>query len=162
MRITTTILFLIPFLVGMSGCASSQKQKLLNERVGALNNEVARLDAELQSTNVALKSQEDKNKVLEATLQETHRRAQASQGEGVSQASGAGLYRTPSGFELAARDIQIALKNAGYYHDEIDEKIGPNARAALRAFQQDNGLKADGVCGRETWSKLQPYLSAGK
>jgi putative peptidoglycan binding protein len=37
-------------------------------------------------------------------------------------------------------NVQIALRDAGYYNGAIDGLIGPQTRAALRAFQRDNGL----------------------
>lgn len=70
------------------------------------------------------------------------------------------VYRTPSGFELPAADIQSALKSAGYYDGEVDGKIGPKTRDAIRAFQRDHNLKADGVCGKKTWEQLKSYLSS--
>ena len=30
-------------------------------------------------------------------------------------------------------------------------------REAIRQFQQINGLKVDGIVGKQTWEKLQPY-----
>jgi len=53
--------------------------------------------------------------------------------------------------------IQRALKNAGYYQGEIDGKVGGRTRQALRDFQRDHGLDADGVCGRQTWARLQSF-----
>ena len=72
------------------------------------------------------------------------------------------MYRTPSGFEIPAVDIQRALKGAGYYAGDVNGKIGPDSREAIRNFQRDNGLSADGVCGRQTWSKLKTYLDVIK
>ncbi len=37
-------------------------------------------------------------------------------------------------------NVQIALRDAGYYNGAIDGLIGPQTRAALGAFQRDNGL----------------------
>jgi peptidoglycan hydrolase-like protein with peptidoglycan-binding domain len=55
--------------------------------------------------------------------------------------------------------IQTALKNAGYYKGTIDGKIGPKSIKAIEAFQNDNGLKADGKVGRKTWEILQVHLN---
>ncbi|MBI4711007.1 MAG: peptidoglycan-binding protein [Candidatus Omnitrophica bacterium] len=73
-----------------------------------------------------------------------------------------GMYRTPSGFEIPSVNIQRALKKAGYYNGAIDGKVGPGTRDAIASFQKDNGLTADGVCGRGTWAKLKSYLEAIK
>lgn len=56
------------------------------------------------------------------------------------------------------KDIQQALKNAGFYQGPIDGKIGSQTREAVKEFQRINGLKADGVVGGQTWEKLAPYL----
>ena len=55
-------------------------------------------------------------------------------------------------------DIQLALKNAGFYRGNIDAKLGPKTHAALKEFQRVHGLKADGVVGRQTWDKLSQYV----
>ncbi len=57
------------------------------------------------------------------------------------------------------KEIQQALKNAGFYQGPIDGKIGPQTHEAIKQFQQANGLKVDGIVGRHTWVKLAPYLS---
>ena len=63
-----------------------------------------------------------------------------------------------SGVKPSKKQIQQALKNAGFYEGPIDGKIGQKSREAIRQFQQVNGLKADGVAGALTWAKLSPYL----
>lgn len=55
--------------------------------------------------------------------------------------------------------IQIALKNAGYYDGEIDGKIGRKSQQAILDFQKDNGLVVDGKVGPKTWAKLNRYLN---
>ncbi|HEY1582742.1 MAG TPA: peptidoglycan-binding protein [Chthoniobacterales bacterium] len=37
-------------------------------------------------------------------------------------------------------NVQVALRDAGYYPGAIDGLVGPQTRAALAAFQQDHGL----------------------
>lgn len=55
------------------------------------------------------------------------------------------------------RQIQQALKNAGFYQGAVDGKMGPVTREAIREFQRIHGLKDDGIVGRQTWGKLSAY-----
>ncbi|MFA5362904.1 MAG: peptidoglycan-binding domain-containing protein [Candidatus Omnitrophota bacterium] len=67
----------------------------------------------------------------------------------------------PSGpFKPSEREIQTALKNAGYYTGSIDGKIGPKSSQAIENFQKGNGLKADGKVGPKTWGALSKYLNS--
>ena len=59
------------------------------------------------------------------------------------------------------KDIQRALKNAGFYAGEIDGKIGPMSRVAIQDFQKFNDLTVDGKVGPKTWAELEKHL-AGK
>jgi len=65
---------------------------------------------------------------------------------------------TPS-LKPSKKEIQQALKNAGFYQGSIDGKIGPQTYEAIKTFQQVHGLKADGIVGKQTWEKLAPYLT---
>lgn len=60
-----------------------------------------------------------------------------------------------------SKKIQQALKNAGLYSGNVDGKIGPKTREAIKTFQSQNGLKADGVAGTQTWAKLASYYASG-
>jgi peptidoglycan hydrolase-like protein with peptidoglycan-binding domain len=54
----------------------------------------------------------------------------------------------------AVREVQEALVETGYDVGGIDAIFGPGTDAALRQFQADNGLQADGVVGDETAAAL--------
>ena len=56
------------------------------------------------------------------------------------------------------KDIQKALKAAGFYAGAIDGKIGPRTKKAIIDFQRANGLKPDGKCGPKTLAVLDKYL----
>ena len=43
------------------------------------------------------------------------------------------------------REIQVHLKSLGYYSGEIDGNIGSGSQLAIKAFQSQTGLTADGV-----------------
>ena len=57
------------------------------------------------------------------------------------------------------KDIQTALKNAGFYDGAIDGKFGPKTIEAIKKFQQENNLKVDGKVGHKTWTVLKKYLT---
>lgn len=50
--------------------------------------------------------------------------------------------------------IQQKLKNWGYYSGEVDGVFGSRTEAAVRLFQQKNGLSVDGKVGPQTLSAL--------
>lgn len=56
------------------------------------------------------------------------------------------------------KDIQNALKNAGFDPGTIDGKLGPRTQQAVKEFQRTKGLKVDGKVGPQTWGELNKYL----
>ncbi|MDP1853958.1 MAG: peptidoglycan-binding domain-containing protein [Candidatus Omnitrophota bacterium] len=57
------------------------------------------------------------------------------------------------------KEIQSALKNAGYYTGTVDGNIGPKTKKAIEDFQAANGLSADGKVGPKTWALLSKHLN---
>lgn len=55
----------------------------------------------------------------------------------------------PGGSAAAVRALQLLLGNL-----EVDGRFGRRTRAALLAYQAASGLKADGICGKESWRAL--------
>ncbi|MDD5059646.1 MAG: peptidoglycan-binding domain-containing protein, partial [Candidatus Omnitrophica bacterium] len=103
----------------------------LKNRVVALEAQLSEKDAEINSLKDAL-----------AQTESTERTELASE-----------VKERPSN-----KQIQAALKNAGYYQGNIDGKIGKNTRQAIKDFQKANDLTADGKVGKKTWSVLKEYL----
>jgi hypothetical protein len=62
--------------------------------------------------------------------------------------------------ELVA-DLQRALTQAGYDPGSPDGTFGLNTEAAVVAFQQANGLSADGIVGPETAEALSAAIAGG-
>jgi len=65
----------------------------------------------------------------------------------------------PAPIELSAKQIQKALKSAGFYQGAVDGKIGPMTKDAIIKFQKAHNLKADGIVGKRTSTELNKYLS---
>lgn len=52
------------------------------------------------------------------------------------------------------RTIQTKLKRWGYYTGSVDGIYGSETAEAVRYFQRQNGLTADGICGSRTLAAL--------
>jgi len=58
--------------------------------------------------------------------------------------------------------IQTALAKLGYYKNNISGHFGSKTEEAVKAFQRDNGITADGIVGKNTMAKLnEKYGSSG-
>lgn len=145
-----SFLSLLVALIGLTGCASKKKTAkqidALQSQIGTITDELVRLDQSVQETRASIQAQEN-------------RRVEFVAAGSAPAATAGNIYRTPSGFELPSPNIQQALKNAGYYDGSVDGKIGSATKEAVKSFQRDHGLRADGVVGRQTWGKLKVYLS---
>lgn len=62
----------------------------------------------------------------------------------------------------SVKEIQQALASAGYEPGPLDGKMGRKTKDAVRKFQKDSGLKADGVVGSETWGRLAQFAQASR
>ncbi len=72
-----------------------------------------------------------------------------------STSSSSGTYvKLQSGDKgTAVRELQQALRNLGY-SVTVDGSYGPNTVAAVKSFQQSNGLDDDGIAGAKTQTAL--------
>jgi peptidoglycan hydrolase-like protein with peptidoglycan-binding domain len=81
--------------------------------------------------------------------------------EGFTLPEGTKLRRGEEADTAVVTALQQALSSAGYDPGSADGTYGQKTEAAVVAFQQDNGLSADGVVGPETASALNNALSEG-
>ncbi len=156
------IIMILGVVVLATGCATKGTKKdirALQAQVGTITDELVRLDEGLQETRAAIQEEQNRISQLEKDLGVSRNRLKSLREE---ESVIKGIYRTPSGFELPSIQLQQALKSAGYYRGTLDGKIGSQTRSAIQAFQRDNGLKVDGVVGRQTWDKLRVYLQGVK
>ena len=71
----------------------------------------------------------------------------------LAQSASADLYKKGSSGEIVSQ-IQTRLKNWGYYDGTVDGVYGSRTEAAVRFFQQKNGLSPDGQAGDQTLAAL--------
>ena len=120
-----------------AGCATTSQPA----RRSSSPEELTRLQDKVASLEVQVKQQQDENIQLKQQL------AQASAEKKV--------IRMPNG-----KEIQAALKKAGYYKGDIDGQIGSKTKEAIQKFQSANGITPDGVVGSRTWQVLSKYLDS--
>jgi len=130
-----TILVLGIFALTLGGCATAQKQK--DTEIQGLKERVSMLESELQS-------REDQINDLKLAL------AQTGQDQGIE--------KLEAKSRPTMKQIQTALKNAGFDPGPIDGKKGKKTREAIKAFQKQNNLTVDGKVGKDTWELLRKYL----
>lgn len=58
------------------------------------------------------------------------------------------------------REMQTALTALGYDTRGVDGMVGPNTRAAIRAFQADHDMAPDGYAGRQVYEAVMAARSA--
>lgn len=60
------------------------------------------------------------------------------------------------------REMQQRLKDLKYYTGSVDGDFGAGTEAAVREFQQNNGLTVDGKAGKKTLEALYSYYAVPK
>lgn len=128
----------------LSGCATCSKQT--SAEAQGLRNEISVLEAQIQSKDEEIAGLRDS---LAATQ---------AQGMPAAQNFAKKCVAPKSKSRLNVKQIQAALKNAGYNPGPVDGRIGAQTREAIKAFQKDNGLKPDGIVGKRTRQLLAEYL----
>jgi len=130
MRKNLSFLLSLILILIFYGCATTGE-------VSAPNPETGRLKDRIQVLEEELRQKQDENLILKEKI--------------------AGLEKIPLRMPTG-KNIQAALKNAGFYKGEIDGQIGSQTKEAIRKFQEVNGLNPDGTVGSRTWAILGKYL----
>lgn len=143
----------------LSGCATGSTR----EEISRLQSQVGLLEERVEQLERSTVGDVSANRSSSESPTETASGTAAAvvvpqQSPAARRAASASAAAKPS-----TREIQQALKNAGFYPGEIDGKMGPLTREAIREFQRVHGLTEDGVVGKQTWAKLHAYvdLAAG-
>ena len=140
----------IVLVMGMlSGCAATRSRSdmaRVQSQVGLLDERVTQLErASGMGMSAAPSSEPMFDGAAAGGGTSRTRRDTASAGPG------------PTSIKPSTREIQQALKNAGFFQGSVDGKMGPVTREAIKEFQRVHGLTDDGVAGRKTWAKLKAY-----
>jgi peptidoglycan hydrolase-like protein with peptidoglycan-binding domain len=141
----TLLLLVGVFVFSLSGCATCRKKN--NMETQGLKNQISVLESQVQAKDEEINS-------LKESLSRAQEEKIVSPGKGFGNK---GVVSRSNG-RPNVKQIQIALKNAGYNPGAIDGKKGKQTREAIKSFQKDNKLNADGKVGKETWDLLKKYL----
>jgi peptidoglycan hydrolase-like protein with peptidoglycan-binding domain len=139
-KILAMIVLSFPAIALLSGCVSTGSKDIgsLHERVSALEERQDAIESRARSVSTEMT-------YVSAVERPAPVRAAAS--------------ARSSSASMTKKELQTALKNAGYYDGAIDGKIGPRSRKAITDFQAANKLKVDGVVGPQTRAALSKYLN---
>ena len=144
-------LWMFAGLIFLAGCATTTRGSQttqLQMRVSELERQLEDKNDEIKDLNYQIKDlsyEADKSKSRKIMVESTSSEANEDIGQ---------IIRVG----VAPDQVQLALKNAGYYQGTVDGKVGAKTKKAISAFQKDNNLKADGVVGRQTWAALKTHL----
>ena len=151
---TAMLMAAVSVVSGCAGVRTRQDLARLQSQVGLLDERVSQLErAGLGSASAP-------------SLSETAADVGSTTGfSGSSQKSASVTVKTGAAASTkpTTREIQQALKNAGFYQGAVDGKMGAQTREAIKEFQRVHGLVDDGAVGKQTWGKLRSYaeLSSG-
>lgn len=151
------LMYLVLFIVAvnLSGCAtftSGRRVNQLEQRVQQLENELDAKEQEIDNLKFDLGgstlSDEDDEIIFDETILNEIKAKQPPKKP----------VKQTKYIKKTNRNIQRALKSAGYYKGRIDGKIGKYTKRAIRNFQRAKRLRVDGIVGKRTWAALKKYL----
>ncbi|HPS19796.1 MAG TPA: peptidoglycan-binding domain-containing protein [Candidatus Omnitrophota bacterium] len=134
--------------VGLVGCATTSTRKG-NVTLQQLDGRVTELEKKIDQKD---------QQIREVKGNEDISSEEMSRVKDVNVSSDSYDEASSGSAKISPKNIQKALKKAGYYSGSVDGKIGRMTKKAVKDFQEANGLTADGVVGKKTWSKLKRYL----
>lgn len=148
------VLMLVAAASVLSGCAggrSRQELTRLQSQVGLLDERVTQLE------RAGLGGGFSGGSVSEPAMEEAGTTVGGMTPAKTSSSLSKKASTAASSLKPTTREVQHALKNAGFYQGPVDGKTGPVTRDAVKEFQRVHGLTDDGVVGKQTWAKLRAY-----
>jgi len=152
------IVTVIPVLLLLSGCASTSANKQADLQMQGLKNQISLLEAQIQSKDAEITSL--KTGPEPGQSQDEASASLSAAGSAAATAQSGNVQYAAKLKKPGLKQIQAALKKAGYDPGSMDGKMGKQTRQAIKAFQKANNLSADGRVGKNTWKTLAPYLDA--
>lgn len=140
-------------VVVISGCSTVPKKRF-NEEMSGIKTRVETLETRVEGVEAKQAATE------QAMVTTTTKTPEPSWPETNFTTKDAKAEVAPAP-KASTREVQMALKKAGYYSGKVDGVKGRNTKRAIKAFQRDHGLAADGVVGKKTWELLSKYASGG-
>jgi len=144
----------------LTGCATTGKQP---SSVSQLQIRVAQIESQLDAQDQDIAGIKSSVSEIARHIQQTSRASSSSttpkvrEQRTVSKATLSdkeGILRVP----VSPKEVQKALKGAGYYLGAIDGKLGEGSQKAIKEFQVEHELVSDGIIGQQTWDQLKAYL----
>ncbi|MDD5634414.1 MAG: peptidoglycan-binding domain-containing protein [Candidatus Omnitrophica bacterium] len=145
-------------LLVVSGCATATTKK-----VNALENKAAAIEEKLstlEQRQAAVENQSGESRESVGYVKGKLEGIPHGPSTVVVTGNEGYLYKSDAS-ALTPKDIQLALKDAGFYNGAIDGEIGKNTKKAIKDFQKANGLQVDGTVGPKTKELLLRYLKQG-
>ena len=152
------------FCVLLAGCSATRGPTTMNQlqiQVAQMERQLADRDQEIEELKFTVQDLSSQVQDMEASQISG---SMEDVGDSYSQENIASSFKSVAKDEQVIRvaaspkQVQTALKSAGYYTGSIDGKIGGGSKKAIKDFQKDHQLKSDGVVGKRTWQELKNYL----
>ena len=149
----------LALILGLSGCAAMRhgssgdmSSDQVQMRIGQLEQQLEQKDDEISDLKDQVESLSDEVKKKESYS--SSRSSRSYSNDSASSYKKEGTLRV----DVSPDQVQLALKNAGFYNGTVDGKIGERTKKAIADFQKAHNLNPDGIIGRKTWEELKAYL----
>jgi murein L,D-transpeptidase YcbB/YkuD len=149
-KIFLPVIMVTILALATSGCSTARKKT---------NDEITGIKTRVETLETRVETVEAKQVEVEKAVQTT---ATTAVSEPAWPETNFDVKSSTTPVTSDVKQIQKALKNAGYYSGSVDGVKGKNTKRAIKAFQRDHGLTADGVVGSKTWDALSKYAAGGE
>lgn len=154
MKKVALYVLIFAMVIAISGCETVPKK--FREEVSGIRTRVDTLETRVEGVE---SKQADVERTATSAAQAVDELKASKEKEAYTATTNFTVKPRSGSSSAKTRDIQVCLKNAGYYDGPVDGIKGKKTRRAIKQFQEANGLTADGVVGPRTWEALSKYAS---